>query len=308
MKPTRDIYQETTDKIVAAIEAGTPAWKADWLANGLPTRCTGDHYQGVNVLLLGMSASAQGFNNPHWMTFKQALELGACVRKGEKGTGIVFYKTFRKDAPDDPRADDEGKIKLPCLRGYTVFNAEQIDGLPEGKFPTADIGQLPRKERDRAAEAALRSCGATIHERGDQAFYDRTADAVTIPDFERFRSVEGYLATLAHELTHWTGAPHRLARKKGARFGDRDYAFEELVAEIGASFIGARLGFVGEHIESHASYIGHWLQILRGDKKAIFRAATLAQAAADMVLAEAGTAPTPKAPQPAPRKQLELLD
>lgn len=287
-KQHRDVYQETTDRLIAAIEGGAAPWQADWLTNtGLPIRASGEHYKGVNVLLLGMSAGAQGFANPHWLTFNQARQLGGCVRKGERGTGIIFYKTLAKDAPEDPRANDDGKIAIPCLRGYTVFNAEQVDGLPADRFPAPQPLDPQPKERNAAAEAAMRSCGATIHERGQAAYYDRAADAVTLPDFDRFRSTAGYLATMAHELTHWTGAPARLNREKGKQFGDSAYAFEELVAEIGAGFIGARLGFFGEHIESHAGYLDHWLGMLRTDKRAIFRAAAQAQAAADLVLANA---------------------
>lgn len=303
--PHRDLYQETTDRILAALESGVAPWQCDWLAHGGdPTRVTGERYRGINVLLLGMSAMSQGFANPHWMTFKQALELGAAVRKGEKGTPIVFFKSLLKDAePGDPRAGDDGKIAIPCLRGYTVFNVEQIDGLPAHRFQAPAEARVPGKVRDAAAEAALRSCGATITEGGARAFYRPSTDSVTMPDFDRFHTVEGYLATLAHELAHWTGAPHRLARTKGEQFGDSAYAQEELVAEISASFIGARLGFFGQHLESHAGYIDHWLNILRGDKKAIFRAAAAAQAAADMVLAKAADHPANDA-QP---QQLALL-
>lgn len=290
-RPARDLYQETTDRIIAAIEAGAAPWRCDWLQSGLPRRSTGQTYRGVNILLLGMSAAAQGFTNPHWITFKQAQELGGNVRKGEKGTGIIFFKTLARDAEEgDKRADENGQIHIPCLKGYTVFNVEQCEGLPASRFPAPAVLDRDPLERDHWAEAAMRSCGAVIREGGEAAFYLPAMDYVQLPDFQRFRTVPGFLATMAHELVHWTGAKHRLARDQEGGFGSLRYAAEELVAEIGAAFIGARLGFVGDHIESHAGYIDHWLKILRGDKRAIFRAAAAAQAAADLVLQKADPA------------------
>lgn len=288
----RDLYAETTNRIIAALEAGAAPWACDWIRHGGdPLRVTGEPYKGVNVLLLGMSAMTQGFSHPQWMTYKQAQELGGQVRKGEKGTPIVFFKTIARDAENgDPRADESGQIHLPCLRGYTVFNVEQIDGLAGDRFAIPAQALITGKTRDEAAEAAMRSCGADIREGGQRACYRRTEDYVQLPDFDRFHTVPGYLATMAHELAHWTGAPHRLARTKGKAFGDSDYAFEELVAEISASFIGARLGFFGDHFESHTGYIDAWLKILQGDKRAIFRAASAATKAADFVLASAGEA------------------
>jgi antirestriction protein ArdC len=213
------------------------------------------------------------------MTFKQAIELGGSVRKGSKGTRIVFFKPLTVE----DRATGEEK-KIPMLRTYVVFNSDQIDGLP-AKFASAPVIPTAGLERNNEAEAALRSCGATIIEQGARAFYTPATDIVTMPDFERFTSASGYLATLAHELCHWTGHKTRLDR-----FGNNDrtsYAFEELVAEMGAAFVGSRLGIVGEHIENHSAYLASWLKALRDDKRAIFKAASLAQAAADMVLANA---------------------
>lgn len=280
-----DIHQEVTNRFIEALEAGTKPWQCNWLTM-LPKRSCGAEYRGMNILLLSMSAAHRGFKSPHWLTFKQAQEYGGNVRKGERSTQIVFFRKLAIDAEGDKRADDNGQVHIPMMRFYNVFNADQIDGLPAGKFEMPE-GILSAEMRDAIAEDALRSCGADIIEGGSGAFYNRTNDRVHLPDFAMFKSVGGYLATMAHELTHWTGAPHRLARTKGARFGDKDYAFEELVAEIGAAFICARLGIAGDHFESHAAYVGSWLQALKNDKKMIFKAASLAQAAADMVLANA---------------------
>lgn len=277
-----DTYQDVTDAIIAQLEAGTKPWRKDWQDGGLsmPRRITGQHYRGINVLLLWSSAMQQGLNGERWLTFNQAKALGGKVRKGAKGTRIVFFKPL---AITDTATGEEKKI--PMLRTYVVFNSDQVEGLP-AKYAPAPIVATPGIERDKAAEAALRSSGATIVEGGAGAFYTPATDIVTMPDFERFTSSSGYLATLAHELCHWTGHKSRLDR-----FGANtrtNYAFEELVAEMGAAFVGARLGIVGEHIENHGAYLASWLKVLRDDKRAIFKAATLAQAAADMVLANSG--------------------
>jgi antirestriction protein ArdC len=296
-----DTYQDVTDAIIAQLEAGTRPWQMDWQGGALqePHRVTGEPYRGINVILLWLSAAQQGLTGRTWMTFKQAIDLGANVRKGAKGTRIIFYKSLKVEDKDtgEERA-------IPMIRTYTVFNSDQIDNLPE-KFAPAPIIPAIGLERDREAEAALRSCGATITEGGARAFYTPATDIVTMPDFERFTSASGYLATLAHELCHWTGHKTRLDR-----FGANDrtsYAFEELVAEMGAAFVGARLGIVGEHIENHSAYLASWLKALRDDKRAIFKAASLAQSAADMVLANAGKGDGPgqgdkpeAAPAPAP--------
>lgn len=289
-----DTYQQVTDTIIAQLEAGTRPWQMDWNQGGLqmPHRVTGEAYRGINVVLLWMAAEEKRLTGRTWMTFKQAKDLGGCVRKGEKGTGIVFFKKIT--VKDKHAIDPEATTQIPMLRGYTVFNSDQIDGLP-AKYATPIPATGPSIERDRVSEEALRSCGAEIVEGGARAFYQPAADIVTMPDFERFTSSSGYLATLAHELCHWTGHKSRLDRfEKNDR---TSYAFEELVAEIGAAFIGSQLGIVGEHIENHSAYIASWLKALKNDKRMIFKAATLAQAAADMVLANAGTLPAPEAAQ-----------
>jgi antirestriction protein ArdC len=289
-----DTYQEVTDAILAQLEAGKKPWQKPWQDGGLsmPRRATGEYYRGINVLLLWASAMEQGLTGDRWMTFKQAIDLGASVRKGSKGTRIVFFKQLTVE--DKETGEDKA---IPMLRTYVVFNSDQIDGLPD-KFASAPIVPAEGIERDRAAEAALRSCGATIQEGGAGAYYTPATDIVTMPDFERFASSSGYLATLAHELCHWTGHKSRLDR-----FGANTktaYAFEELVAEMGAAFVGSRLGIVGEHIENHSAYLASWLKALRDDKRAIFKAASLAQAAADMVLANAGDAQPASTPAEAP--------
>lgn len=289
-----DTYEAVTNAIIARLEAGTKPWAPAWISGGagggftLPRRHNGEWYRGINVLLLWNAAEDRGYRADTWMTFKQAIELGGGVRKGEKGTTIVFFKKLTITEQNEAGQDQDRQI--PMLRSYTVFNVEQIDNLPARYYP-ATVELVGGKDRDEAAEAALRSCGADIREGGDKAYFVPSLDYVNMPAFDRFHTVGGYLATMAHELCHWTGSKGRLDRDQKGAFGSKDYAAEELVAEIGAAFIGARLGIVGEHIDNHAAYLASWLKALRNDKRAIFRAASMAQAAADMVLANAAALP-----------------
>jgi antirestriction protein ArdC len=313
--PRRDLYAEITATIAARLESGALPWRGEWTrAAGaspfgpIPRRATGEQYRGINVLLLWMAAAEHGFTAPRWMTFKQALELGGAVRKGQRGSHIVFFKKLEVTGENRDTGEEETAM-VPMMRGYTVFNVEQIDGLPADYYPAPFVPAAPL-DRDHAAEAALRSSGATIRESGDQAFYAPGPDLVNLPEFARFSSVGGYLATMAHELCHWTGHKSRLDRNMKGRFGSNDYAFEELVAEIGAAFVGGQLGIVGDHIDNHAAYLAHWLEVLAADKRAIFKAASLAQAAADHVLRHAGAmpaAPAAAAPLAAPAPQMALL-
>jgi antirestriction protein ArdC len=311
MTPKFDTYQEVTDAIVAALEAGTKPWRKGWVGGsiGSPRRATGEYYRGINVLLLWASAERSNFASDRWLTFKQAIDLGAAVRKGEKGTRIVFFKSLELEGEN--AAGEAETRRIPLLRTYTVFNADQVDGLP-ARFHPAPIAIVAGKQRDEAAEAALRSCGAEIREdRDGRAYYAPGDDFVHMPAFELFDTAGTYLATMSHELCHWSGHKTRLDRQQLNRFGSKDYAFEELVAEIGAAFVGARLGIVGEHIDNHAAYLASWLKALRDDKRAIFKAASLAQAAADLVLANAAGAEdqddTREAPIAVPAQQLRQV-
>ena len=288
----QDTYETVTAAIITALEAGTRPWQATW-SNGqggavMPRRVTGESYRGINVLLLWAAANQNGYGAAHWMTFNQALELGGAVRKGEKSTQIIFFKQLSIEKEN--AAGELEQHKLPMIRTYNVFNVQQIDGLPARFYP-APVAIVAGKERDQAAETALRSCGADIREGGGKAFYVPAHDYVQMPD-----------------LCHWSGHKSRLGRDLQNAFGSKDYAFEELVAEIGAAFVGARLGIVGEHIENHAAYIASWLKALKNDKRAIFRAATLAQAAADLVLANADqlAAPVPIAAAAVPVEVAQL--
>lgn len=298
--PATDIYQAVTDQLVEAIEAGAKSSGNPWLTMAaMPLRVTGEEYRGINALLLALTAAAKGYRNPSWLTFNQAKALGGMVRKGEKSSRVIFFTTLEREA-DNADGDPETR-RFPMLREYRVFNVDQIDGLGD-RFAVPTPADLPAKDRDDAAEAALRSTGADIAEDGgNMAFYRPSTDSIHLPAFALFRSTGCYLATLAHELIHWTGAKHRLAREGGSRFGDHAYAFEELVAEIGAAFTCARLGIAGDHINDHAAYLSSWLKALKGDKRFIFRAAAAAQTAADMVLANAADVDRHGPAKPAPK-------
>ena len=278
-----DIYQTVTDSIVAMLEAGVRPWAPghDAKACGLPvipTRANGEAYRGLNVALLWGAAEMKGYRHHTWMTFNQAKALGGCVRKGEKSSPVVYWGTFKAQADDADEGGEDGKARL-FAKGYAVFNVEQIDGLPASFYEPATVE--PSETRIAKADAWAVATGADIRHGGSQAFYSPKGDFVQVLPFAAYGEPERYYSTLCHELTHWSGAKARLDRQFGKRFGDKAYAFEELVAEMGAAFSCARLGIENETREDHASYLASWLNVLKADKRAIFTAASKAQAACD---------------------------
>lgn len=284
----RDLYQEITDKIVAQLEQGVRPWLKPWSAEHLgggvtlPLRHNGVAYRGINIVALWMQAAAMGYRAPRWMTFKQALDLGGCVRKGEKGTLTVYANTLRRSESDEASGEESEK-EIHYLKAYTVFNAEQIDGLPGDYYatPAPKAGPKPRLAH---AEAFFAATGARIVHGGAQAYYAHGSDHIQMPPFEAFHDAGSYYATLAHECTHWTKHEKRLDREFGRkRWGDEGYATEELVAELGSAFLCAALDLTPELRDDHASYLAHWLKVLKDDKRAIFSAAAHAQRAADFL-------------------------
>ena len=278
----RDIYQEITNKIIEQLENGKRPWLCPWESAGglpIPTRSTGEPYQGINVLLLWSAAADAGYNSPYWFTFKQAQALKANVRKGEKGTTVVYAGAIERTETDDN--GDEHESRIPFMKSYTVFNACQIENLEEKYYaPTHAPVLISEDQRITAVDTFFKNTGADIRHGGDRAFYRPVADFIQMPLFTQFRSPEGYAATLAHEAIHWTKAPSRCNREANAkRFGDEAYAQEELCAEIGAAFLGVDLGVEIEPREDHAIYIAGWLTVLKNDKRAIFSAASAAQKA-----------------------------
>lgn len=287
-----DIKQHVTDTIIAQIEAGTPPWRKPWTGDesgaSFPLRHNGEQYRGINILMLWAIAHMRGFNSARWMTFKQALELGACVRKGEKAAKSVFYGSIEREDENTTEGED-GKRHIRFAKTNNVFNADQIDGLPEEYYirpePPRDLGT----EADPELDAFFAATGAEIIT-SDQprAYFSPAHDHIHMPPIATFYNAAGYYGTLAHELTHWTGADKRLERIK--KFQDKKaYAFEELVAEIGACFLCLQLG-VEPQFDQSAAYVESWLEALKSDKEMIFKAAAEAQKAVDHINEKARTA------------------
>lgn len=281
----QDVYTRVTNAIVAELEKGVRPWLKPWNAEHLagkitrPLRVNGQPYKGINVLMLWASAASQGFTAQTWMSFNQARALGAQVKKGAKGSQVVYAdRLARTETGEDGQTTEHG---IFFMKSFTVFNAEQIEGLPD-RFQETPAPRPGMMERIGQADAFFAHTYADIRHGGPQAYYASGLDYVQMPPFEAFRDAESYCSTLAHELTHWTKHPARLARDFGRkRFGDEGYAREELVAEIGAAFLSCDLGITPEPRADHAAYLDHWLGVLKADKRAIFQAAAHAQRAAD---------------------------
>jgi antirestriction protein ArdC len=282
-----DIYRKITDQIVSELEKDVRPWCKPWNAEHTagritrPLRANGIPYNGINILMLWSAAMEKGYAAPIWMTYKQASELKAQVRKGEHGS-LVVYADKIICTETDAATGAETEHAIPFLKGYTVFNVEQVDGLPAHYYakPAPRADAIQRIER---AEAFF-TAGVTIRNGGTMAYYNVSQDYVQMPPFESFRDAESYYATLAHECTHWTRHGSRLSRDFGRkRFGDEGYAMEELVAELGCAFLSADLDLTPEVREDHAAYIASWIKVLKDDKRAIFTAASHAQRAVDFL-------------------------
>lgn len=280
-----DIYSRITDRIIEELANGVRPWMKPWNAANSnvritrPLRHNEQPYSGMNVLLLWSEQMSRGFASSMWMTFKQALELGAAVRKGETGSTVVFASRFTKAEADGKGGEVDREI--PFLKTYCVFNVEQIDGLPDHYYhrstPVLDpIGRIDQ------ADLFFRHTGAIIRHGGNQAFYAPGPDLIQMPPFETFKDAASYYATLSHEATHWTAPTKRVGRDLSRYAKDRtERAREELIAELGSCFLCADLGIAPE-LEprpDHASYLQSWLKVLADDKRAIFQAAAHAQRA-----------------------------
>ncbi len=286
-----DIYQEITDQMIAMIEAGTRPWSKSWngsTAPNIPLRSTGVPYRGINVLSLWVAAMTKGYASPHWLTFKQALALGGCVRKGEKGSIVVYANKIEihEDKVDQgSKPGEDSKRQVAFLKRYTVFNAEQIEGI-EAKYPAPApiITATNPDQRDAELDALFGRVPVILKHHGEQPYYQPSGDHVVMPKFADFHTSDDYYSTLAHELCHATGHIDRLARPSLISTKREDYAREELVAELGAAFVSGAIGIKLHDREDHAAYLANWLSALRNDKRCIFTAATQAQAAADWLL------------------------
>ena len=286
----RDHYQEVTDRVVAALEAGTLPWRRPWVSGhratvpGMPRNAiSGRTYRGVNAVLLAMTQFVHASEDPRWLTYLQAAEHGCQVRRGERGTTVVFFKRLEvhgRDREDD--AEGEGMARrVPMLRSFTVFHATQVDGLPEYQAPTPEAA--PWRKPD-AVDVIVAASGVRVRFGGDRAAYSPVLDVIAMPPPAAFRTSEDFGATLLHELGHASGHESRLARDLSGRFGSRPYSYEELVAELISLMVGSVVGLSCD-VENHASYLQSWLDVMREDRRAIFRAAAAAQKAADWMLA-----------------------
>jgi antirestriction protein ArdC len=273
-----------TAAIVERLEAGTLPWVQPWTGASVsrPLRACGAPYQGINVRWLWMAAEAAGHSSPFWVTYRQSQLLGAQVRKSERGTVAIFYRAYQaEESEDGDEAADRRTRRV--LKSFTVFNACQIDGLPDRFFP--EPRRLPPpSERDSALERFFAAIPARIRHRGAEAFYSPVVDQVTMPDPGLFRDLDHYRATLAHELSHWTGHESRLVRQMEGRFGSEAYAMEELVAELSSAMLGAELGLPVDHLHHHASYLASWLKVLKADSRAILTVAAKAETASSLLL------------------------
>lgn len=286
------IYDTITNHIVVAIEEGAGDCMMPWHAGAVPVAmplnaCTDMRYHGINVVSLWAAAAVRRYPSGYWASYEQWRKVGAQVRKGERGSPIIFYK--RLDREEEP-ASDEAEAPRAVLKHSHVFNFAQVEGweLPEVARRVCLV------EMNDQIEAFIAATKADIRHGGLSAFYERVDDYIAMPPRALFTGTatssptEGYYAVLLHELTHWTGANHRLDRAKGKHFGDPDYAFEELVAELGAAFLCSALGLVNEPRPDHAAYIKHWLILLKKNNRAIFAAAALAQQAVEYLRTTAG--------------------
>jgi len=280
------LYQEVTDRIIRELEQGRVPWVQPWgsakAALGLPKNAaTGRAYSGINILILWGAVIKQGFAAQQWLTFRQALTLGGHVRKGERGTTVCYADRFTPRAELERVARDGGEPDVvPFLKRFTVFNAAQCDGLPEHVLGAAPVA--PERETVPLAEATIAATGADFRIGGDKAFYVPSEDYIRVPPQPAFFRQIDYYRTCFHELGHWAGHPKRLDRDQSGCKGSNPYAREELVAEMASAFVCASLGIVPT--VRHADYLGVWLDVLREDCRAIFRAASQAAKAADFVL------------------------
>lgn len=267
------IAQSITDNVIKALEAGTAPWVKPWNSNGIDAPfnpISKRYYNGINFIQLSMMPGS----THNWVTYKQAQSVGAQVRKGSKGVHVIYFSPLEVQ----DRVTNEVK-KIPMLKTYTVFNADQVDGL-ELPAPT----ERTMNESIASCEAFIKAQRAEIKHGGNRAFYVPSADYIQLPELDQFKSSADYYATSLHELSHWTGHESRLNRDFSGRFGNEAYAFEELVAELGSAMLCAHNKIDGQL--QHASYIASWLKVLNDDPKNILKASALAQKILDFTTKE----------------------
>lgn len=286
---TPNVYERVTSAIVNAIEAGAGTYRMPWVVRqdkGFSPVSIGSAkpYRGVNVLVLWAQAQNKGYTSSLWGTYRQWQELGAQVRKCERGSPVVYWGTLDREQAESAEDDSPSRPRL-FAKGYTVFNADQVDEL---KMPKRFQPKLSHNQRIARAEAFFAPL-AKVRDGGNEAYYrPSTPEAVYMPGFDQFPEAEQYYSVLAHETTHWTSHESRCNRELGKRFGDEAYAVEELIAELGSAFTMAHLQLETTPRMDHAQYLTSWLKVLKADSRAIFTAASKAQQAADYLIKRAG--------------------
>ncbi len=298
MLKSNDIYSSITQKIINDLEKGELTWRKPWNAENLtgnvmlPLRWNDIPYTGINTIMLWATAADKGFSSPYWMTYKQALDMKAHVRKGEKGATVVYADKIIKDETKEDGTT--GINRIPFLKLYTVFNASQLEGLPESYYKLPEPTIVNTENRSEEIEQFFKETKAEIFTGSKAAYYEH-ADRIEMPPFECFNNAASYYGTLAHEVTHWTKHTSRLNRDfNRKKWGDEGYAKEELVAELGSCFLGAVLGFEPVTKEDHSAYIQSWLKVLKNDNRFIIHAASQAQKAVEYITGMQSKEASPK--------------
>ena len=282
-----DLFETVTADLITAIETGAGEWRMPWhTITGLPRNLDGRAYRGINALVLAMTAAAHGWSG-RFATYRAIQHHGGQVRRGEHGTTVVLWKPIDRTRPEpSSEPDDAAPRRGLVARTFTVFAVEQTDGLP----PVAPV-EIDPAARLVDADRYFTAVGATVRVGGDRAAYSPAADVIVLPGFDRFDRVENFYATSSHEHVHWTGHPSRLGRDLSGRFGDRSYAGEELVAELGAAFWCAQFGLLPATRPDHAAYLAAWLGLLGADPRALVTVCGHAQRALDHLNTLAGMSP-----------------
>jgi antirestriction protein ArdC len=285
----RDVYRKVTDAIINAIEQGAGTYRMPWIVRqdkGFSpiSIATVKPYRGVNTIVLWAEAQSKGFASALWGTYQQWQAIGGQVRKGQHGSPVVYWGTYDAKEAQEPDDETESRTRLFC-KGYVVFNLEQVDGV---KLPKRLEPKLSANERIAHAESFFVRVGVPVLDGGNRAYYRPDTDTVHMPEFAQFPEAAGFYGVLAHESTHWTSHASRCNRDLGKRFGDDQYAIEELIAELGSAYTMASLQLELTPRQDHAAYIQSWLRVLKADSRAIFTAASQAQKACDWLIARAG--------------------
>lgn len=283
MKNSISVHAAITNHIVEAMEKSQGV-QLPWIqSNGLPTNAITDQaYNGINILNLWVSASKNGYTSNQWATYKQWQSAGAQVRKGQKGSLVVFYKPLTPNDGDDANDDTNTQLSFPfVLKTSSVFSKDQLVSPPKGQENLL----INATDKIENADQFVQNTGAKIIIGGDRAYYSPARDEIVLPDRDRFTgtstssATESFYSVLLHELTHWTSKEDRCNRATTGRFGTEDYAMEELVAELGSAFLCAELGISNTPRQDHSDYINNWIYVLKDNPKAIFWASSRASEA-----------------------------